>query len=183
MTPLRSPRAIAVAAACTAATLATMLAGCGSSGGDDATSAGTQASSAPITATTGVVTVGDRPARQAAADDEPAIPGVVTLNSRAEMRQWLSERGNRPAVIVYGAAWCGPCTYFNSGITTYLEKASDPADLRARTAYGDVDSGIGAPGNGIPIAMRYQDGRETGPSVRGAMPYSRLSQKLDDLYW
>lgn len=178
MTP-RHRRRPAVAFACGLIALAGLFAGCGSS--DDVASTAPQSST---TGTTGVVLLSQRPARRAGAGGAAPIPGVVTLHSRAEMRTLLAEHSHAPAVIVFGASWCTPCVSFNEAVTRFIAtKGGESADLVARTAYGDVDNGLPVPGNAIPIAARYENGRDTGTYLRGNMVRrDRFDDRLNDLY-
>lgn len=180
----RSLHRSAVAFACGLIALTGLAGGCGSS--DDAASTAPQAST---TGTTGVVLLSERPARRAAAGSEAPIPGIVHLRSREQMRQWLADHAGVPAVIVFGASWCTPCVSFNEAVTRYIATegprmlGGNPADFAVRTAYGDVDNGLPVPGNGIPIAVRYENGRDTGMYLRGnTVRYDRFYDRLNELY-
>ena len=85
----------------------------------------------------------------------------------------------RPVVVDFWAAWCGPCRLMSPILA---EVAAERDDLRVVTVDVDAEQALAARHGvlGMPTFMVFRDGRAVG-SIVGARPKRRLLEDLDTL--
>jgi thioredoxin 1 len=85
----------------------------------------------------------------------------------------------RPVVVDFWAAWCGPCRVMSPILA---EIAAERDDLRVVSVDVDAEQGLAARYGvlGMPTFMVFRDGAAVG-SIVGARPKRRLLEDLDAL--
>ena len=86
---------------------------------------------------------------------------------------------DRPVVVDFTAAWCGPCRAMAPILDTL---AAERDDLRIVKVDADEDMSLTASFGirGFPTFIVFDRGREVG-HIRGAMPKRRFEAELDAL--